>query len=138
MEIIWTNGICKEASLATMLHTNFLCPFCHTYFINQEEVIEHMEICSGTDAKPEVLKLICPNCQPTFETYDKIEKHIQSHAMRYIRNLQNLSQQLQQPGRVNWSHKHLSMNRIWAFSVYANLSLLPAIFSNKLQSWGAH
>ena len=24
------------------------CPFCHTEIINQEEVIEHIEICSGT------------------------------------------------------------------------------------------
>ena len=82
MEIIPTQGICKEASLATRLHTNYPCPFCHTDFINQEEVIEHMEICSGTDPKPKVLKLIGPYCQPTFETYDKIEKHIWIHFMR--------------------------------------------------------
>ena len=138
MEIIWTKGICKESSLATRLHTNCLCPFCHTNFINQEEVIEHMAICSGTGAKPEVLKLVCPYCQPTFETYDKLDKQIQTHVMKYIRNLQNLSHQFQQPGSVNWSHKYLFMNRLWTSSAYANLSLLPAIFSNKLQSWGAH
>ena len=68
-----------------------------------------MEICSGTDPEPEVLKLSCPYCQQTFETYDKIEKHIGIHIMRQIRNLHNLSQQLQQPGRVNWSHEHFSM-----------------------------
>ena len=45
MEIHPTQGICKEASLATGLHTNYPCPFCHTDFINQEEFIEHMEIC---------------------------------------------------------------------------------------------
>ena len=45
----YTQGIYKEASLATGLHTNYPCPFCHTDFINQEEVIEHMEICSVTD-----------------------------------------------------------------------------------------
>ena len=41
-----------------------------------------MEICSGTDPKPEVLKLICPYCQKTIETYDKIEKPIGIHIMR--------------------------------------------------------
>ena len=70
MEILPTPGIYKEASLATKLHTNYPCPFCHTNFINQEEVIEHMEICSWTDPEPEVLKLICSYCQKTFETYD--------------------------------------------------------------------
>ena len=49
MEILPTQGICKEASLATRLHTNYPCPFCHTNFINQKEVIEHMEICAVTD-----------------------------------------------------------------------------------------
>jgi hypothetical protein len=61
MEILPTKGICKEASLATGLHINYPCPFCHTDFINQEEVIEHMEICSVTD--PEVnLSLLPANC----------------------------------------------------------------------------
>ena len=82
MEILPTQGICKEASLATRLHTNYPCPFCHTDFINQEDVIEHIEICLGTDQEHEVLKLICPYCQQTFETYDKIEKHIGIHIMR--------------------------------------------------------
>ena len=76
MEILPTSGICKEASLATRLQTNYPCPFCHTKFINQDEVIEHMEICSWTDPEPEVLKLIRPYCQKTFEPYDKIEKPI--------------------------------------------------------------
>ena len=76
MEVLPTPGICKEASLITRLHTNYPCPFFHTNFINQEEVIEHMEICSWTDQEPEVLKLIGPYCQKTFETYDKIEKPI--------------------------------------------------------------
>ena len=49
MEILQTQGICMEASLASRLHTNYPCPFCHTDFINQEDVIEHMEICSVTD-----------------------------------------------------------------------------------------
>ena len=71
-----------------------------------------MEICSGTDAEPEVLNLSCPYCQQTFETYEKIEKRIGIHIMRNIRSLLNLSQQLQQPGRVNWSHKHFSMNSL--------------------------
>ena len=48
----------------------------------QEEVIERVEISSGTDTEPKVLKLICPYCQQTFETYDKIEKHIEIHIMR--------------------------------------------------------
>ena len=82
MEIIPTKCICKEASLANRLHTNYPCPFCHTNFINKEEVIEHMEIFRGTDPKPNVLKLICPYCQPTIETYDKIEKHIKIHFKR--------------------------------------------------------
>ena len=82
MEILPTQGICNEASLASRLHTNYPCPFCHTNFINQEEVTEHMEICSGTDPEPEVLMLICPYCQKTFETFDKIEKSIEIHIMR--------------------------------------------------------
>ena len=70
MEIFPTQGICKESSLATGLHTNYPSPFCHTDFMNQEDVIEHMEICSITD-----LKVTCPYCQQTIKTYDKIEKH---------------------------------------------------------------
>ena len=82
MEILPTQGICKEASLVTRLHTNYPCPFCHNDFINQEEVIEHMKICSGTDPEPKVLKVICPYGQKTFETYDKIENPIGSQIMR--------------------------------------------------------
>ena len=47
----------------------------------QEEVIERVEISSGRDTEPKVLKLICPYCQQTFGTYDKIEKHIGNHIM---------------------------------------------------------
>ena len=36
------------------IHTNHPCSFYHTDFINQNEVIEHMETGSGTDPKPEV------------------------------------------------------------------------------------
>ena len=112
IEILPTQGICNETPLATRIHTNYSCPFCHTDFINLEEFIEHMEVCSGTDQEPEVLKLICPYCQQTFDMYDKIENHIGIHIMRWIRHLHNLSQQLQEPGRVNLSHEHLSMNRL--------------------------
>ena len=38
-----------------------------------------MEIYSGTDPEPGVLKLICPYCQQTFETYEKIERHLGIH-----------------------------------------------------------
>ena len=91
MEIFTAQGICKEASLAYRLHTNYPCPFCHTNFINQEEVTEHMEICSGTDQEPEVLKLICPFCQKTFETFDKLEKPIGIHIMRKKKVSQSVS-----------------------------------------------
>ena len=60
-----------------------------------------MEICSGTDPEPEVLKLIRPYCQQNFETTDGIEKHIRVNIMTWIRNLHNLSKQLQQSGKVN-------------------------------------
>ena len=55
---------------STSKRSDYPCPFCHTDFINQEEVFEHMEICSGTDPAPEVLKPICPYCQQIFETTD--------------------------------------------------------------------
>ena len=60
------------------IHAYFSIP----NFINQEEVIEHMEICSGTDPEREVLKLTCPYCQQTFETHDKIGKHIKIYILR--------------------------------------------------------
>ena len=93
--------------------THILCsfPFCHTDFINREEVIEQIEICLGTYPEPEVQKLICPYCQQIFDRHDKIENHIGIHITRYIRTLHNRSQQLQQPGRVNQPHKHLAMKR---------------------------
>ena len=81
MEIRPTQGICKKASQATRLQTNYPCPFGHNDFINQEVVIEHMEIYSGTDPEPEVLNLICPYSQKTFKTYDKIDKPIGIHIM---------------------------------------------------------
>ena len=68
-----------------------------------------MEICSGTDPEPEVLKLIRPYCQKTFETYDIGEAHWNSHHEIDL-NLHILSQKCQQPGKVNWSHEHFSMN----------------------------
>ena len=58
-----------EAPIAARLPINYSCPFCHTNFINKLEVIEYMEICSGTDPELEVLKLICPHCQQTFDIY---------------------------------------------------------------------
>ena len=75
MDILPTQGIW------TRLHTNYPFHFCHNDFINQEEVIEHMEICSGTDLEPEVLKQICPYGQKTLKTYDKIEKPIGVYIM---------------------------------------------------------
>ena len=56
--------------------------FCHTNFINQEEVVEHMKICSGANSETEVRKQICHNCQQAFETCEKIEKHFGIHIMR--------------------------------------------------------
>ena len=71
-----------------LLHTNYPCPCCHTNFINQEEVIDNIEIGSGTDSEPEVLNLIRPFY------------------------LHNLSQQHQQAERANWSNEHISMKRL--------------------------
>ena len=59
--------------------SDYPCPFCHNDFINQEEVIEPMESCLGTDTEPEVLKPICPYCHQIFETTDEIEDHIGIH-----------------------------------------------------------
>ena len=53
------------SSDSTSERSDYPCPFCHTDFINQEEVFEHMEICSGTDPEPEVLNLIYAYCQKT-------------------------------------------------------------------------
>ena len=61
MEVLPTQGICKEAFLKPRLHTNY-----GNLFRN----------------KPEVLKLIRPYDQKTFETYDKIEKPFGIHIMR--------------------------------------------------------
>jgi hypothetical protein len=61
MEILPAQGICKEASLATGLHTNYHCPFCHIDFINQEKVIEHMKICSVTDPETNLSSLPANN-----------------------------------------------------------------------------
>ena len=47
-----------------------------------------MEICSGTDLEPEVLKLMCLNYQ---KTYDKFHNYIEIHIMEWIRNLHNMS-----------------------------------------------
>ena len=53
----------SDSSDSTFERSDYPCPFCHTDFMNEEEVTEHLEICSGTDPEPEVLKLICPYCQ---------------------------------------------------------------------------
>ena len=58
-------------------NSDYPCPFCHYDFTNQEEVIDHMEICSETDQ--EMMKPICPYCQQTFETTDEMEQHIGIH-----------------------------------------------------------
>ena len=83
----------SDSSDTTFEMSDYPCPFCHSDFINQEEVIEHVEICSGTDTELEVLKLICPYCWQTFETNDEIDNYIGIFLMRSIRNLHNLSQQ---------------------------------------------
>ena len=80
-EILSSQSMYKEAPLPIRLQTICSCQFCHTE-INQEEVVEHMEICSGTDQEPEVQKLICPYCQQTFDIYEKIENHIGIHITR--------------------------------------------------------
>ena len=64
MEVLQTQGICKEAFLKPRLHTNY-----ENLFRN----------------KPEVLKLIRPYDQKTFETDDKIEKPFGIHIMRWIK-----------------------------------------------------
>ena len=74
------NEVEEDAWIVSQTRT--ACPFCYTDFINQEEVIEHMEICLGTDPEHEVLKLICLYCQKTFEKYHKILKHIGIHIIR--------------------------------------------------------
>ena len=71
-----------------------------------------MEIYPETDPEAEVQKSICPYCLKTFYIYNKIKNHIGIHIMKKISNLYNPSQQLQQPGKVNLSHEHLSMNRL--------------------------
>ena len=81
METLPTQGIYKEAPLATRLHTNYSCPFCHTDLIKQEKVMEHMEICLGTDPELDVLK---PYCQQALDIYDKIKIYIGIQIMTYI------------------------------------------------------
>ena len=71
----------SDSSDTTSERSAYPGPLCYNDFINQEEVIERVEISSGTDPEPKVLKLICPYCQQTFETYDKIKKHIGIHIM---------------------------------------------------------
>ena len=56
--------------------SDYPCPICHTDFVNKKEVIEHMEICSGTYPEPKRLNLICTYCKQTFATNDKIEMPI--------------------------------------------------------------
>ena len=68
----------SDSSDSTSKRSDYPCPFCHT----RRRLLSTWKICSGTDPEPEVLKLICPYCQQTFETYDKIEKHIGIHIMR--------------------------------------------------------
>ena len=97
-----------NSSDSTSEISDYPCPFCHPDFINQqEEVIEHMEVWSGTDPEPEVLKMIWPYCKQTFETYDKIEKPITIHIMRQIRNLHNQSQDQKElivPMNISYEH----------------------------------
>ena len=59
--------------------SDYPCLFCKKNFINQEEVIEPMEICLGTDAETEVMKPICPYCHQIFKITDEIEEHIGIH-----------------------------------------------------------
>ena len=66
----------SDSSVSTSERSHYSCQFCHTNFINQGYVIEHMEICLGTDPEPEVLKLTCPYYQQTFETHNKTQNHI--------------------------------------------------------------
>ena len=40
----------------TFERSDYPCQFCHNDFINQEEGIEHVEICSGTNTEREVWK----------------------------------------------------------------------------------
>jgi hypothetical protein len=106
METLPTQGIYKEAPLAIRLHTNYSCPFCHTDFINQEKVIEQTQTQNLTCWNLSVLTV------SKSLIYDKIDNYIAIQIMTYIRILPNLPQQCQQPGRVNWSHEHISMNRL--------------------------
>ena len=73
---------------STSERSDYPCPFCNTDFINQEEVFQHMEICSGTDLEPEVLKLMCLNYQ---KTYKKFHNYIGIHVMEWTSNLHNMS-----------------------------------------------
>ena len=127
----------SDSSSNTPEWSDYPCQFCHNDFINQDEVIEHMEICSGTDTEPKVWKLMCTFCQQTFwNIWQDWESYWNSHHV--IRNLHNLSQQHHQPGKINWSHEHLSMNRPWTSNAWANPSLLPANLWNKWQRLEAH
>ena len=42
----------SEGLDSTSKRSDYPCPFCHTDFIGQEQVIEHVEICSGTHTEP--------------------------------------------------------------------------------------
>ena len=104
MDILPTQGICEEASLATGLHTNYPCQFCHTDFINQEEFIKHMEICSVIDSEGN-LSLLPANHLNIWQNW---EAQWNSH--------HEVDSEVQQQWRVNWSHEHLFMNRLWTSS----------------------
>ena len=99
----------------TSERSDYPCQFCHNDFNNQEEVIEHMEICSGTNTEPEVWKphqSLLP--AKLIKIWQDLEAYCNSHDV--VRNLHNLSQQHHQPGRVNWSHEHISIHRLWTSS----------------------
>ena len=55
------------------------CIICLNNFNHQEVFTGHMNISSWTDFELPGQRLICPYCQQTFETNDKVEEHICIH-----------------------------------------------------------
>ena len=68
-----------------------------------------METCSGTDLKHEMLT--CPYFQPTFETILRSTFEFTSLGRLATCEVCPKNFNNQEPG-VNWSHKHISMNRL--------------------------
>ena len=72
----------KESETSDKGADNYKCAFCQKMYIDNKELIEHVELCDveeNKEAEEDGENVSCPYCQELFSNSKEVLKHMEVH-----------------------------------------------------------